>query len=325
MTVSFGGNVLDAQHDGGVLAAHGRSRRAGRLPPNGKPARQRSTLLRKDACARLLAVQSSLTSASMRRECNDLGHGPSVAIWGRSQQTENSRWTRTMLAEDRANESGDTVMKNRAFGTSWSKQGAVLVLALLLLNACTPDVPPVSCNDPDFQCYIDQALKGILVVRQNIGNWANVYLGAQILITLSGLVATIMIALQGDENRYWTRPTGLVATALVTGVTSALVSFHVPDTIDKLIDVVGNMSTAVNDFDYKREKLVAGRSQQEVNEAFKNDAKFRNSVNDLTTEFAVNWNRIKIDLLKLSGSASKLNSVSAPPQPAARGPEQNSK
>ena len=150
---------------------------------------------------------------------------------------------------------------NRVVATLRCKPGAVLAVALLALAACTPDVPPIGCEDPDFACYIDQALKGMVVVRQNISAWSNIYLAAQVLIAVSSLVATVVIALQGDQNRYWTRPTGLVATALVTGITSALVSFHVPETIDKMIDIVGNMATTINDFDGKREKLVAGRSE----------------------------------------------------------------
>jgi hypothetical protein len=173
-------------------------------------------------------------------------------------------------------------------------------------------VSPIDCRDPDFQCYIDQAVKGITIVRQNISYWSNVYLIAQIFVVLSGIIATVMIALQGDENRHWTRPIGLVATALVTGLTSALVSFHVPENIDKLVDIVSNMTNITNSFDYETEKLAAGKTREQVEDAFKSDPKFRESVNDLSKKFVDDYNKVKIDMIRLSGTAAKLNSIAPP-------------
>ena len=98
------------------------------------------------------------------------------------------------------------------------------LVAAATIAGCAQDVPPINCQVPDFNCYQVQALRGITVVRENIGYWSNVNLCAQIAIALSGLVATIVIALQDSANRKWTRPIGLVATALVTGMTSALVA-----------------------------------------------------------------------------------------------------
>lgn len=188
---------------------------------------------------------------------------------------------------------------------------AILGLAVTM-TGCAHDVQPVGCQDPDLQCYTDQALKGITVIRQNISYWSNVNLLGQVLIALSGMVATIMIALQGDHNKRWTRPIGLVATALVTGLTSALMSFHVPDNIDKLVDIVGSMSNIANEFDYQAEKLKAGKSQKEIEEAYRTNPKFRDDVNNLTKKFSDDYNKIKLDMLKLSGSAAKLNSISGP-------------
>src|SRR5690242_6865701 len=120
-------------------------------------------------------------------------------------------------------------------------QCSIVLLGLVCLSGCAQDVPPVGCDMPNFDCYTEQTLKGIRVVRENISYWSNVNLLGQLFIVLSGMVATIMIALQGDQNKHWTRPVGLAATALVTGLTSALVSFHVPDNVDKLVDIVGSM------------------------------------------------------------------------------------
>jgi hypothetical protein len=197
----------------------------------------------------------------------------------------------------------------------------LLVAASFALFGCAADVPPINCVDPDFDCYINQATKGIRIVRENIAYWSTINLIGQICIVVAGIVATIVIALQGDDNRHWTRPVGLVATALVTGLTSALVSFHVPDNVDKLVDVIGNMTEVVNEFDYNAEKLKAGRDPKEVEQAFRSDAKFRDGVNDLTMKYVTAYNKIKIDMLKLSGTASKLSTVQPAPPP--RAAEQN--
>jgi hypothetical protein len=134
-----------------------------------------------------------------------------------------------------------------------------------------------------------------------------------VLVVVAGIVATIMIALQGDDNKVWTRPIGLIATALVTGMTSALVSFHVPDNVDKLVDILGNMITIANEFGYQSAKLSEGENLTEVQQRFKTDIAFRNSVNELTKKYVDDYNGIKIDMLKLSGSASRLTTIQNTP------------
>lgn len=189
-------------------------------------------------------------------------------------------------------------------------RNVAFLFAILLLAGCSQDVPPINCSVPDIKCFIDQATRGIIVVRENVSYWSNVNLIAQVMVAVSGTVATVMIALQGDQNKVWTRPVGLVATALVTGLTSALVSFHVPDNIDKLIDTMQNMAIVTNEFDYKTTKLVDGKSQKDIEDMFKTDKEFRESLSDLSMKFTTDFNNVKIGMLKMSGSAGKLNSVS---------------
>lgn len=188
----------------------------------------------------------------------------------------------------------------------------IIVLILICVSAisisgCIADVPPMNCQDPDFACYINQAMKGVVVVRGEIAFWSKVNLIMQVLIATFGIVATVMIALQGDKNKHWTRPIGLVATALVTGLTSALVAFHVPDNVDKLIDTVERMTIVTNEFDNNAEKLKAGRSDEEVKEAYKKDRKFREAAGDLTTKFCYDYNKDKISMLRLLGTVGHLN------------------
>ena len=191
----------------------------------------------------------------------------------------------------------------------------ILAVAAVLLWGCTKNVPPVACVDPDFDCFSNQAILGINEVRNQISYWSNVNFLAQVCIAIFGTVATVMIALQGDENRHWTRPIGLVSTALVTGLTSALVSFHVPENIDKLVDVADRMALVNNDFNYEYVKLKAGRSQKETEDAFKTDELFRSKTNELTTKFVNDYNKIKLEVLRLSGTAARLQIPPSPPSP----------
>jgi hypothetical protein len=191
---------------------------------------------------------------------------------------------------------------------------SILALAVAGLSGCARDVLTENCIDPDFDCFSRQMLAGIRVVQENISYWSNLHLALQVFIAVSGIVATIMIALQGDENRYWTRPIGLIATALVTGLSSALVSFHVPDNIDKLIDVGERMAAVANEFDYQAVKLKSGRSKQEIEEAFKTDPKFREAENDLTYKYTNEFNKTKSEMLRLRGSAARLTGPPIAPQ-----------
>jgi hypothetical protein len=187
-----------------------------------------------------------------------------------------------------------------------------VVIAAALLWGCARVIPPVGCEDPNFDCFSDQAILGIKEVREQISYWSNVNFLAQIFIAISGMVATVMIALQGDENRHWTRPIGLVSTALVTGLTSALVSFHVPENVDKLVEIVDRMATVHNNFDYEVVKLRGGRSKKEVEAAFKTDEAFRTQTNDLTRKFVTDYNKIKLEMLRLSGTAARLQTTPTP-------------
>jgi len=188
-----------------------------------------------------------------------------------------------------------------------------VAISVMALSGCVQEAPPITCADTDFQCIESQAVTGIRIVRQLIDQWSRINLAGQVVIVLSGMIATVMIALQGDANKYWTRPVGLVATALVTATTSALVSFHVEDNIDKLVDMADQLQVVTNNFDYKAAKLKAGKSDKEINESFSKDEKFRAAVNDLTFQFATDYNKIRIGLLRLRGTASRLNSISSAP------------
>jgi hypothetical protein len=106
-----------------------------------------------------------------------------------------------------------------------------------------------------------------------------------------------MIALQGDENRYWTRPVGIIATALVTGIASLTASLHVPDNIDKLIDIRRQFTALVNNFEYDIQR----KSGDEADEVRK--------------KFADEYSLLNSERLKLKGSAGRLNIGQTPTPP----------
>lgn len=194
----------------------------------------------------------------------------------------------------------------------------VLLASSTLISGCSQDIPAINCTIPDFQCYIDQSMRNINVVKENVGYWSTINLIGQVSVIFFGIVATLMIALQGDANRRWTRPIGIIATTLVTGVGSALAGLHVPENVDKLIDIAGEMATATNDFDRQVEKLKAGRTKTEVDEAYRKDATFRDAANLLASNFADRHNKIKMELWRIKGTAARLN-----PAPTAHAPSQS--
>lgn len=180
------------------------------------------------------------------------------------------------------------------------------ILVISMLSACSEGVAPGSCADSDFQCIENIMLANMKAIYNTIGSWSTLNLVVGILIALAGIVSTIVIALQGDQNRYWTRPIGLIATALVTGLSSALVSFHVSDNIDKLIDVYQKMNVISGQYASAYEILQAGRSKDEVAKQYQNDAEFRKKVVELKEKYVGEFAQAKLEGMRIYGSAARL-------------------
>jgi hypothetical protein len=143
--------------------------------------------------------------------------------------------------------------------------------------------PPVDCDD-DNPCYIKTTLEAMRAISAQIDYLDLITNYSIIFVGVCGILATVMIALQGDNNKVWTRPIGIVATALVTGITALVSSFHVPETKDGLIDIYGKIGTRVNSFIHD----VRGRSIDETDDA--------------RSQYVTDWAVLKIELLKLKGS-----------------------
>ena len=156
----------------------------------------------------------------------------------------------------------------------------------------------------DTSCYVNATIGAIDSITRDIDFWSQVQIATLIATVFFGVLATVMIALQGDENRYWTRPVGIVATALVTGIASLTSALHVPDNIDKLIDIRHQFTALVNNFEYDIQRK-SGLEADEVRKKFADESSLLNS-----------------ERLKLRGSAGRLNIGQAPAlPPPIKGPQ----
>lgn len=152
---------------------------------------------------------------------------------------------------------------------------------------------PKSCGfDP--QCFVDHAVLSLQAITSEIDFLDEISFFSIIIAGICGIVATVMIALQGDENRGWTRPIGIVATALVTGITGLTSSLNIPETKDKLIDSAFKITIETNNFVAE----VEGKSEADAKEIVK--------------KFANSYSLLKADLLRIKGSPAKFYSESSP-------------
>jgi hypothetical protein len=189
----------------------------------------------------------------------------------------------------------------------------ILITLLALLTGCTQDIPTINCADPDVSsCYVKHATESVGIIRDNINIWSRILLIGQILVFIFGLLSTIMIALQGDKNKYWTRPIGLISTALVTGLTSALVSFHVTANIDKLIDIYSGITSSTNTLAINLSSMYAEGDPNEIQSKFKSDKNYQAEYWKIVGQYVSSFNKNRVDSLKIYGSAGQVNSIRAP-------------
>jgi hypothetical protein len=166
---------------------------------------------------------------------------------------------------------------------------------------------PTECG-LKVNCYVDQAIAGLTQIHADIDYWNTVSFWSVVLAGFFGILATVMIALQGDNNKVWTRPIGIVSTSLVTGITALTTSLHVPDTIDKLIELYIQTGNRVNQFEYD----ARDKSDYDLNE--------------ITKKYIDDYNKLRGEMLLIKGSAGRLNigppPTSLPPLPSNASPTQ---
>lgn len=123
------------------------------------------------------------------------------------------------------------------------------------------------CLD-DNACYAKLTVDYLNSIGNEIDYWNSVSFWSVVLVGVCSIIATIVIAVQDTNNKSWTRPIGIIATSLVTGVTALVGTFHIPDTKQELATISMEITQNVNDFEY----VVRGKSADESEQARKNYA-----------------------------------------------------
>jgi hypothetical protein len=163
----------------------------------------------------------------------------------------------------------------------------------LLVVLAPPEAlpPPHACLDSE--CLLGVAHETMTFIYSNISYWDHVSYWSAVSAILFGTIATIMIALQGDTNRYWTRPVGIIATSLVTGIGGLTTSLHVTETIDKLVAVYSTVLTETNSY-----SLAVSAKDVSTNPRL---------AMSISVKFAQQLNEAKAELLKIKGSAARMD------------------
>ena len=177
-----------------------------------------------------------------------------------------------------------------------------IIISSILLSSCIQDKPPKNCPVLDFDCHIAQAINEISFARKNVDYWSYINMVGQILTVIFGLIATLIIAMQTDKNKRWTRPVGIIATTFVTGISSVIGNFHVIENVDKMVDLTCEMATLTNIYYFEIEDLKGGRAKEEIDKAYKEDGIFRNKVNVTTKNFCTELNNVKLEMLRVKGT-----------------------
>jgi hypothetical protein len=156
-------------------------------------------------------------------------------------------------------------------------------------NFFSVEKPAVVCGDSDVDCLVQFARDRTDLIGSDINYWSNLLTYALLATIICGLISTVMISLQGDNNKIWTRPIGLVSTALGAAITALLSTFHVQDNIDKLIDIRSKLGILTNNFQYD----VRGKDKDQIA--------------DIALKFSLEFNKLSDERTKLKGSAGRLN------------------
>jgi hypothetical protein len=126
-------------------------------------------------------------------------------------------------------------------------RGFLILAALGPIIGCT-QIPTVNCPGLNPDCYVNGALTVVNWIDADITTWYIIQLSMVLIAGIAGIIATICLALQDSDNSHITKPIGITATALVTGMTALATSLHITDNIDKLIEIRLDMNSTLNTF-----------------------------------------------------------------------------
>jgi hypothetical protein len=191
---------------------------------------------------------------------------------------------------------------------------AIVVTLLSMFWFAPNSVSPRHCYAWDYECYRNQMSAGLGNVSGTIRNWSWFNLIGQVLIVVLSIAATLAIALLNDKNKEWTKPVGLVSTALVAGLTSALITLQVSEKIDSLVVHLGKLAEAANEFDHAYRAAADGieKEPEEMYKKYKTDPAFREKLQKDIKGKLAEYNKLRVEVMKLGGTASKFRALSAP-------------
>lgn len=175
------------------------------------------------------------------------------------------------------------------FVRSFSYLSYSIVFVFLLMIFSGESMAEVTNCGKDFSCLHNFSDEAIRKLGDDINWWSNLHALALIAVVICGVVTTLVIGIQGDGNKFWTRPVGLISTSVGAAIVTLVGAFHVQDNVDKLIEVRTGVTLAFN-------KLKHDLAQ-------KNDDNFEVLYYEYSKEFV----RYMDGLAKLKGSAGRMN------------------
>jgi hypothetical protein len=105
-----------------------------------------------------------------------------------------------------------------------------------------------------------------------------------------GIVATVVISLQGETKNDALKATGIIATTIATSLTATMSTFHVHENIDKLIDARSKIASLSNNLEHD---LRLEKEQEKKNE--------------ILFVFVTKHQTLIDDAVRIKGSLGKLN------------------
>lgn len=121
-------------------------------------------------------------------------------------------------------------------------------------------LPPQMSDTTELQKKQQYLNEMILLFGGAARFWTQLNIILQLLIIILGIIGTLMVALQNEDNKKWMKPLGIVTTTLVTGITGGMSTFHVRDHVEESIELQDAMINLANSFDEE----IVGKSDDQI-------------------------------------------------------------
>jgi hypothetical protein len=142
---------------------------------------------------------------------------------------------------------------------------SALIVAVFILFACLPistafaqaenKNPGVCTNSDDVGCHMMSVAGRIQKIGSDINDYTFYLRAATLASILLGIISTVVIGLQADSNKHWTKPIGLISTTVGAGMVTILSTFHIQEDISKLILLRSDMTALLNSLEHDVRKI----------------------------------------------------------------------